>query len=66
MTDWSGATWVKGTRSNASGNCVELTKVGDAYGIRDSKDPNGPVLEFTPAEWEAFRLGAKAGEFDSL
>ena len=32
--------------------------------MRDGKDPNGPKLVFTPAEWEAFVLGVKDGEFD--
>ena len=32
--------------------------------MRDSKDPQGPVLTFTKAEWNAFVLGAKDGEFD--
>jgi hypothetical protein len=36
------------------------------YVVRDSKDPEGPRLYFTPAEWEAFRLGVLDGEFDDL
>jgi len=32
--------------------------------MRDSKRPDGPVLIFTPAEWEAFTLGVQDGEFD--
>ncbi|MER6950109.1 DUF397 domain-containing protein [Nonomuraea sp. NPDC000554] len=32
--------------------------------VRDSKDPDGPKLFFTPAEWNAFLDGAKADEFD--
>ena len=34
------------------------------YLMRDSKDPDGPVLAFTAAEWEAFVAGVKDGEFD--
>jgi hypothetical protein len=34
--------------------------------VRDSKDPDGPVLLYTRAEWRAFLHGAKAGEFDDL
>ena len=49
----------------ADASCVE---VGVAAGLgavllRDSKDPNGPVLQFTAAEWLAFREGVRAGEF---
>jgi hypothetical protein len=34
--------------------------------VRDSKDRNGPVLYYTPLEWEAFCDGIKRGEFDDL
>jgi hypothetical protein len=33
--------------------------------MRDSKDPNSPVLTFTHQEWAAFLDGAKRGEFDA-
>lgn len=32
--------------------------------LRDSKEQNGPVLVFTPAEWAAFTAGVREGEFD--
>jgi hypothetical protein len=32
--------------------------------VRDSKDPNGPVLTYVQAEWGSFLRRAKAGEFD--
>ncbi|WP_327048120.1 DUF397 domain-containing protein [Microbispora sp. NBC_01189] len=32
--------------------------------VRDSKDPEGPALLFTPAEWAAFLDGVRAGEFE--
>jgi hypothetical protein len=32
--------------------------------LRDSKQPAGPVLEFTRREWQAFLAGCKDGEFD--
>jgi len=34
--------------------------------MRDSKNPDGPVLAFTEAEWRAFIAGVKDGEFDDL
>jgi hypothetical protein len=34
--------------------------------MRDSKKPDGPVLYFTEAEWDAFVAGVKDGEFDDL
>jgi len=56
--------------------CVEVTVTTDTsrwphkadaeklYLMRDSEKPDGPVLAFTPEEWEAFTLGVKDGEFD--
>jgi hypothetical protein len=32
--------------------------------MRDGRSPDGPSLIFTPAEWNAFVLGARDGEFD--
>jgi hypothetical protein len=37
---------------------------GGNVAVRDSRQPNGDVLFFTPAEWDAFVGGAKDGEFD--
>jgi hypothetical protein len=47
-------------------NCVEVADLGDRVAVRHSKDPNGPVLQFTRGEMLAFLQGAKAGEFDDL
>ncbi len=37
---------------------------GWLIGVRDSHDRDGPVLWFTPQEWEAFCGGVRDGEFD--
>jgi hypothetical protein len=59
-TDLSGATWRKSAYSNNGGNCVEVARnVPGAVAVRDSKDPDGPALIFTPADWEAFTAGVK-------
>ena len=34
--------------------------------VRDSKDPDGPVLRFTPSELAAWLDGARHHEFDHL
>jgi hypothetical protein len=57
------ATWRKSTRSGANG-CVEVQFANGQVSIRDSKNRRGPVLDFTPLEWEAFVGGVKNGEFD--
>jgi Domain of unknown function (DUF397) len=57
--------WRKSSYSgNGGGNCVEVASLADGMiGVRDSKDPEGPVLAFTAAEWRAFVAGVRAGEF---
>lgn len=58
--------WRKAQRSVNNGACVELARAGSMIAMRDSKDPVGPVLMYTPAEFHAFLDGAKNGEFDDL
>jgi hypothetical protein len=63
--DLSKARWKKSRRCDNSGpNCVEVAFVGGAVALRDSKDPAGPALIFTPDEWDAFVGGVNDGEFD--
>ncbi len=45
------------------GECVEVENCGHGVRVRDSKDPEGPVLTFTNGEWAAFIAGARNGEF---
>lgn len=59
--------WTKSRHSNAEGNCVEVAVLarGDVA-VRNSRDPDGPALVYTPAEVAAFLAGVKDGEFDHL
>ena len=60
-------TWVKSSLSYSNGNCVELAGLPDGgVAMRNSRDPHGPVLRYTRAEWEAFMDGVRKGEFDDL
>ena len=63
----TGSTWVKSSLSFANGNCVEVSdQPGGTIGVRNSRDRGGPVLRFTPDEWQAFLGGVRNGEFDDF
>jgi hypothetical protein len=63
----AGLCWVKSSLSYANGDCVEVTRLrGGRVGVRDSKDPGGPVLCFSPSEWAAFLGGVRNGEFTDV
>ncbi|TDD40552.1 DUF397 domain-containing protein [Actinomadura sp. KC06] len=57
------AGWTKSSLSEGADDCVEASLL-TAVVLRDSKDPEGPWLVFTVAEWVAFLAGARLGEFD--
>jgi Domain of unknown function (DUF397) len=58
-------TWRKSTYSTSNGGeCVEVGEgVPDAVPVRDSKDPHGPALLFTPAAWRTFLTHVKSGAY---
>lgn len=54
----------------AHAECIKALEASHSYGkveirvlVRNSQEPQN-ILAFTMAEWEAFVLGAKDGEFD--
>ncbi|MGP3924485.1 DUF397 domain-containing protein [Streptomyces sp. 8N616] len=57
--------FVKSRRSGDGMDCVEVaTNVPGTVAVRDSKDPEGPILRFDPAAWSAFRTELVHGGFD--
>ena len=52
------AAWRKSSHSEA-GNCAEVGQDGAVVGVRDTKDPGGPVLAFSAAAWVAFLAGLR-------
>ncbi|MFF3005376.1 DUF397 domain-containing protein [Kitasatospora sp. NPDC057940] len=60
------ASWRKSSHSNNDGGvCVE---VDDAHPgrVRDSKDPDGPRLAFSPDAWQSFVTAVRSGEFGQI
>jgi Domain of unknown function (DUF397) len=64
--DLSRAEWRKASYSSSNGgNCVEVARnLPGIVAVRDSKDPNGPALTFTAAEWKTLTRAINTGEFD--
>jgi Domain of unknown function (DUF397) len=58
------AQWRKSSYSgNNGGDCVEVARnLPGVVAVRDSKDPDGAALIFTPGEWATFSTSVKAGE----
>jgi len=65
MTEHDGVIdeWRKSSESGSS-DCVEVRVTTKHIHVRDTKDPDGPVLSFTYREWQAFLSGVRLGEFD--
>ncbi len=60
--DNSGREWRRSSRSYGGGNCVEAAPHhGALIDVRDSKNPQGGVLQFTSAQWNDFVAGVRSG-----
>jgi hypothetical protein len=52
--------WRTSSYSGTGNNCVQVTaRRPGRIAVRDSKDPDGPALAFTPHAWTAFTRRAK-------
>ncbi|HEY3261084.1 MAG TPA: DUF397 domain-containing protein [Pseudonocardiaceae bacterium] len=58
--DWYRSSYCTG----AAATCVEVAMDEMNVLVRDSKNPNGPVLRFSHEEWQAFLHGVLDGEFN--
>jgi len=56
--------WIKSSYSGPNGDdCVEVaTNLPGLIAVRDSKDPSGPMLTFSPAAWNNFLAGIRSEE----
>jgi uncharacterized protein DUF397 len=61
--DLTSAAWRKSSYSgNNGGNCVEVARnLPGAVALRDSNDPEGPILLLTPQDWQSFTAQVKTG-----
>ena len=60
--DLTRAQWCKSSYSSANGACVEVAQnLPEIVAIRDSKNPDGPKLLISPADWKTFLSGLRAG-----
>ncbi|MEV5596922.1 DUF397 domain-containing protein [Streptomyces sp. NPDC052496] len=60
--------WAKSSHSSPDGgNCLEwspsTTETPGTIPVRDSKNPRGPVLTFTPSAFAEFIAGVKADAY---
>ncbi|HUR02128.1 MAG TPA: DUF397 domain-containing protein [Nonomuraea sp.] len=62
--DLSDAEWHRSSLSAPNGQCVEVAFIGRRVAVRDSKNPDGAALIFTPDEWRAFTGGVHLQEFE--
>jgi len=55
--------WHKSS-SSGDGACVEVRMAPEMVHVRDTKNRDEAVLNFTHTEWCAFVSGVRLGEFD--
>jgi hypothetical protein len=65
VPDLRRAQWRKSSYSANGSTCVEVARnLPGTVAVRDSKDAGGPVLAFTPTQWNSFTASVRNGEFD--
>lgn len=55
--------WVKSSFSTEGPACVQVAQDAEVALLRDSKDPEGPVLQFPRQAVHDFFAAIKAGQF---
>ena len=56
-------TWRKSSKSQYGG-CVEVALGADRVCVRNSRFPDGPVIEFPAAVWDAFIVEVREDRYD--
>ncbi|MFJ4330463.1 DUF397 domain-containing protein [Streptomyces sp. NPDC088935] len=65
-TDMTGARWLRSSYSTGANNCVETARPAAGrwaglLAVRDSKNPAGPALLFSPESWTTFTAAVHRG-----
>lgn len=58
--------WRKARRSMNNGNCVEVAAAIGMVAVRDTKDQQGPMVQYSISSWRSFIAAAKRGDFDPI
>ncbi|WP_433462768.1 DUF397 domain-containing protein [Spirillospora sp. CA-128828] len=61
MIEWRKSSRSGGVNDNA---CVEVARLGDGIGVRDSKAPDGPRLGFSSRDFGGLLTRIRTGELD--
>jgi hypothetical protein len=66
VTVLDNSAWRKSSSSGGSGgDCVEVAGADRGIAVRDSKDPEGPHLDFSAGDWQMFVNSLKTGRSGS-
>jgi hypothetical protein len=55
--------WRKSRRSVGNGACVEVAPANGQVAVRDSMNPEGGRLEYSPQSWRLFVTAIRANNF---
>jgi hypothetical protein len=65
LSDLTGASWRKSSRSGAGNDCVELVVARNGAAVRDSKSPGSGHIAFEVTGWGGFMRVLKDGRLDN-
>ncbi|GGM49569.1 hypothetical protein GCM10012275_20600 [Longimycelium tulufanense] len=64
LGSWRTSSRTCGAGGAGGGKCVEVGSAFPIIGVRDSKNPEGAILTFSPREWSAFLARLRSGVLD--